>query len=182
MNYVTYDEAGNLTGAFLQELQPEHAECHIEVTEEQRMNWTNYRANAVRDGVEAIAPISIDLPALKSRLIDEVDTTIAAIYSRWLRFEAAYVAREAAAREFKAGGYVGDPGRWVTAFADAAAMTNAAATDLVISQADGLRSALEDLDAVRMDKYRIKAAADVGSAQAAHDAIILQANAIASAL
>lgn len=56
INYVTYDGAGNLTGAYLQELLPEHADCHIEVTAEERLAWLKYRANALRTGVE-VAPV-----------------------------------------------------------------------------------------------------------------------------
>lgn len=54
MNYVTYDADGNLTGSYLQDLQPEHADCYIEVTDDQRMNSELYRANAARDGLELI--------------------------------------------------------------------------------------------------------------------------------
>jgi len=54
INYVTYDEDGNLTGGYLQALRPEHANCYIEVSEYIRLEWPNYRANAARDGVELI--------------------------------------------------------------------------------------------------------------------------------
>ena len=54
IRYVTYDEEGNLTGCYLQELLPEHADCYIEVPEEFVQIWTNYRANAARDGVEPL--------------------------------------------------------------------------------------------------------------------------------
>lgn len=55
MNYVTFDPAtGALTGAFLQPVEQEHAGCNIEVTDDQRLNWNAYRANATRDGVEPI--------------------------------------------------------------------------------------------------------------------------------
>jgi hypothetical protein len=56
INYVTYDEDGNLTGGYLQELHPLHQNCYIEVDEYIRLNWPNYRANAARDGVEPINP------------------------------------------------------------------------------------------------------------------------------
>jgi hypothetical protein len=124
----------------------------------------------------------VDVGALKAALIASVDDTIAAICARWLRFEAGYVKREAAARAFVADAYVGDPGIWVTAFSSAAGMTDADASDLIIVQADGLRVALENLEALRMTKYGIQAAVDAISAQAAHDSIIAQANAIAGAL
>ncbi len=58
IDYVTYDIAtGDLTGSYSQELQPEHENCYIIVTEAQRSDWTSYRANAARDGVELIPPV-----------------------------------------------------------------------------------------------------------------------------
>jgi len=54
IRYVTYDEDGNLTGCYLQELQPEHADCYIIVPESIVMGWVMYRANAARDGIELI--------------------------------------------------------------------------------------------------------------------------------
>lgn len=65
MDYVTYDEQGNLTGGFQQDLQPPHAECHLEVTPEQRSNWVLYRLNEVGDGLalrEPVAPVGAALP------------------------------------------------------------------------------------------------------------------------
>lgn len=53
-SYVTYDDAGHLTGAFLQDVQPAHEACYIEVSSEQRINWPLYRANAARNGLELI--------------------------------------------------------------------------------------------------------------------------------
>ncbi len=55
MNYVTYDEDGNLTGCYAQDLQEEHTDCYIETPESLANIWPNYRANAARDGVELIA-------------------------------------------------------------------------------------------------------------------------------
>lgn len=62
INYVTYDADGNLTGAYLQPLQPEHADFHIMVSEAERLNWTDYRANAERDGLELIPPAAPPVP------------------------------------------------------------------------------------------------------------------------
>jgi hypothetical protein len=54
MDYVTYSPDGAITGGYSQELQPEHAGCYIEVTSAQREDWTSYRANVARTGVELI--------------------------------------------------------------------------------------------------------------------------------
>lgn len=66
-SYVTYDADGTLTGAYVQDLLAEHADCHIEVSSEQRVQWTRYRANDVRDGLEPLPlPPAGDLGALKA--------------------------------------------------------------------------------------------------------------------
>lgn len=57
MNYVTYAADGALTGSYCQALRADHAQAHIEVTPEQRVNWTGYRANAARTGLELAPPI-----------------------------------------------------------------------------------------------------------------------------
>lgn len=64
MEYVTYDASGKLTGSFSQNLNQSHEAAHIEVTAEQRKNWTAYQANAARDGVEAAAPVTPPLPTI----------------------------------------------------------------------------------------------------------------------
>lgn len=133
------------------------------------------------------APVLLDrvMPTLnevKAGLMAGVDAYISDIYSRFTRFETEYVQREAAARAFKAGGYQGDAGVWVMSFATNAGMTATVAADLIISQADGMRAALQALGALRMGKYGISAAATAEAAQAVHDSIIGQAAAIASAL
>lgn len=119
---------------------------------------------------------------LRRQLVEQVDSTIAAIYSRWLRFEAEYVAREAAARAFVAGGYEGEPGVWIMSFAVPAGLPAPAAADRIIEQADGLRTALEQLAALRMAKYGVQAATGEAEALVAYEAIIGQANVIAGAL
>lgn len=57
ITYVTYDEDGNLTGYYIQELQAPHADHYIELVgypENFHMQWTFYRANADRTGIELI--------------------------------------------------------------------------------------------------------------------------------
>jgi|ERR1700741_1301358 len=58
MRYVTYDQSGALTGCYLQELQPEHEHNHIEMDESLARGWTQYRANAARDGIEPVPPVA----------------------------------------------------------------------------------------------------------------------------
>lgn len=43
MQYITFDEQGNTTGAYLQDMLPEHVGRAVEATDEQCRNWTNLR-------------------------------------------------------------------------------------------------------------------------------------------
>jgi hypothetical protein len=122
------------------------------------------------------------LADIKAGLVAGVDGVIGGIYGRLTRFDVEYTQREAAARAFVAGGYAGDAGPWVAAFATNAGLTSQAAADLIIQQADQLRVALELLAAQRMRKYGITAASDAAAAQALHDDIVAQSSAIAAAL
>lgn len=55
MRYVTYDENGQLMGAFMQDLQPGDAGHYIEVLDDAvYRNWLGYQANAARDGLELL--------------------------------------------------------------------------------------------------------------------------------
>lgn len=137
----------------------------------------------VDDATSPETPVpTVDLPALRLRLMAAVDDRIAAIYARWTRFETEYTAREAAARAFVAAEYEGAASVWVSAFATATGMECAAAADLIIAQADALHTALELLGALRMRKYEIASAEDAAGAQAAHDDIVSQANTIEAGL
>lgn len=77
MDYVTYDEGGNLTGGYSQNLHPTHADNHIEVAPEVRANWLNYRANDGRDGVEIVPPFV--RPKSREQLKQERAAAVAAI-------------------------------------------------------------------------------------------------------
>jgi hypothetical protein len=111
------------------------------------------------------------LEALRLRLAQAVDSTIAAIYNRWTRFGPEYDAREAAARAFAAAMYAGTPSVWITSFAVPAGLTVRDAADRIIAQADALKTALQALGAYRMAKYGILGAIDADAALA-HDNIM----------
>lgn len=135
------------------------------------------------DGEKFTAPVVfVDLPALKVRLAAAVDDHIAVILQRWLRFQAGYVKREAAAREYVAAGCTGDPGIWITAFAEPAGLSSADAAALILMQAEALNTALEKLEAARMAKYSIHAATTPEAAEAEYQSIIATADAIAREL
>jgi hypothetical protein len=65
MIYVTFDlGSGALTGAYDQELHPDHAGNYFELTEPLEQHWTAYRMNEARDGLELLpAPVPTEPPA-----------------------------------------------------------------------------------------------------------------------
>lgn len=75
--YVTFDEAGNLTGSYFQLLHPDHVDSYIAVDEQQRLAWVNYRANEARDGLELLPPAPAPEPteaqivAMYEKAVDE---------------------------------------------------------------------------------------------------------------
>lgn len=129
----------------------------------------------------AITPAET-LAACKARLADAIDSKVADIYSNWMRFSQEYLEREAAAQAFKDAGYVGDPGEWVTGFAEPAGLDLKTAADRILSQSVSLRGALAALGAQRMRKYEVIGAADCPSAQAAYDDIVAKIAAIAATI
>ena len=127
-------------------------------------------------GVIPEADWSVDVPPYtlqetKSILAATVDNTVAGIYNQWTRFEAEYVLRESQAQAYKDAAYTGEVPRQVAAFADRAGVPYQQATDLILSQAAGLRTALANLGDLRMRKYEILNAADAATAQAKFDEI-----------
>ena len=74
----------------------------------------------------------------RNRLIEQIDSHAATIYSTWTRFESEYRERQAAAEAYKSVNYEGDCSRYITDFAKRAGLNNKAATDLILVQAAGL--------------------------------------------
>lgn len=130
----------------------------------------------------AVFPAPATLVETKVRLSAAVDSEISDIYSQFTRFTSEYQEREAAARVFKAAGYVGDAGPWVMSFATPAGKTATQAVDLIIAQADALKAALAALGALRMRKYEIAGATSATAAQAIYDDIVLKAQQAAAGL
>jgi hypothetical protein len=97
----------------------------------------------------------------------EVDDTIAAIITHVTRFQIGYELREAAALAYKQGGYRGTPSIWVVGYAQNYQLDYRTAANIILTQAAGMRDALEQLDAVqRMRKYSIANAATFEEARA----------------
>lgn len=85
----------------------------------------------------------------------EIDDAVAAVFSRFTRFEREYTARESEARTFKAANYTGDVPPRVQEFAIPARLTAQQATDRIILQADALKTAEPQLFTLRMRKYEV---------------------------
>lgn len=96
----------------------------------------------------------------------KIDEAVAAIYSRFTRFQLEYTEREAQAQAYKDAGYTGDVPPRVAEFATPAGMPAQAATDLILSQAVNLRTAQGELSALRMRKYEVLRATTDEQAQA----------------
>lgn len=93
----------------------------------------------------------------RNRLIEQIDSHAAVIYSTWTRFESEYRERQTAAEAYKAANYQGDCSRYITDFAKRAGLNNKAATDLILVQAAGLEKLQVELANQRMRKYELKA-------------------------
>lgn len=111
----------------------------------------------------------------RNRLIEQIDSHAAAIYSTWTRFESEYRERQTAAEAYKAANYQGDCSRYITDFAKRAGLDNKAATNLILMQAAGLEKLLVELANQRMRKYELKAPGlTLEQMQATYDDIIKQ--------
>jgi hypothetical protein len=123
--------------------------------------------------------VVVDKPVIpddvqRERWMLAVDDTVAAVLGKFTRFEMGYTQREAAATAYKAAGYTGDPTIWITRFADNNSMSYTDTADLILAQAEGYRAALEQLEALRMDKYKISRAANLVAAKVEFDTIMAQ--------
>lgn len=120
--------------------------------------------------------------AKRAELCARIDAAVAAIYAGFGRFEAEYTLREQQAKAFKAAGYKGDVPVQVAAFATPAGKTPREAADIIIAQSEQLRGALSQLGVLRMRKYEVMQAADLGKAQAVADEVLAAIAAIGQAL
>jgi hypothetical protein len=95
MIYVTYDKnTGNLTGAYIQDLLPEHEDCYVEVALEQHDNWTGLKFNLDTQELEVytpppaapVVPVQVTmrqarLALLAHNMLSQIDTAIASLPS-----------------------------------------------------------------------------------------------------
>lgn len=146
MRYVTYDWAGNLTGAFLQEPHPSHIGSLIEVPDGVALRWLAYRANAARDGVELLPPVVHQLQPQIDAAIAKTYQDVDAIYTAAVGNRTdEYQEAEKAARAYVAAGYTGPVSQYVSDFAlsnpTGVAQSNAWSADQIIARADAFHAA-----------------------------------------
>ncbi|HHF4998569.1 TPA: hypothetical protein ACPQYX_000964 [Haemophilus influenzae] len=119
---------------------------------------------------------------LIKNLVDSIDDTAANISSRWTRFAEEYKEREAAAIAFKAANYEGECSRYISDFAQRARLDNKTATNLILTQAAGLKKLQMELANQRMRKYELKhEALSDEELQRIHDDIIGKMQTLAEA-
>lgn len=119
---------------------------------------------------------------LIKNLVDSIDDTAANISARWTRFAEEYKEREAAAIAFKAANYEGECSRYISYFAQRARLDNKTATNLILTQAAGLKKLQMELANQRMRKYELKhEALSDEELQRIHDDIIGKMKALAEA-
>lgn len=112
---------------------------------------------------------------LIKRLVDSIDDAAASISAKWTRFAEEYKEREAAAEAFKAANYEGECSRYISDFAQRARLDNKTATNLILTQAAGLKKLQMELANQRMRKYELKAPnLTIEQMQSIHDDIIKQ--------
>lgn len=122
--------------------------------------------------------IAANLVALKEKLANDIDNLVAQRIADPMRFKMGYERREAAALSFQNAGYSGDATEWVMRYANAAGKTAKEATDIILSQAAGMRAALTELENLRMDKFIVYAATTVSAAEHEYAVIADQINAV----
>lgn len=85
IRYVTFDEGGNLTGCYLQEVHPTHAAAYLPCEDWMVLDWPNWRVNMGTMTLERIpeappGPFDGETPWLGSEelpeeaLVDEPET------------------------------------------------------------------------------------------------------------
>jgi hypothetical protein len=155
----------------------------IEGTQEQADNLQSFRVDLTATPATVVARTDDELlKRLIGQYTASIDARVAAVYAIWMRYQAEYESREAAAQAFKDAGYTGDATIWVTGFATPAGLTPQAAADRILSQSVELRGALANLGALRMRKYEVMAATSCDAAKAAYDDICAKVDALAATI
>lgn len=98
----------------------------------------------------------LTLEQAKEAAVKLINDEAAKAYNSKTRFAEEYMIREAEARAFKANNYEGAVPRQIHAFTLPSGMDVVQATDLIISQADAYREAINVIGELRMRAYELK--------------------------
>ncbi len=88
----------------------------------------------------------------RAEAVQLIDNTIGGIYQKFGRFQTEYDIREKQALAFKKAKYKGEVPSQIQAVVEPTGMTPKQATELILSEADKMRGALEKLGVLRMQK------------------------------
>ncbi len=149
--HADYEAAGTLPDDLLEITKTEYQTYFLMPTP------AGQQLGADKMGKPCFITVAIDIEMLRTNFIKQIDNESATVTTKWTRFAEEYKEREAAALEYKEAGYTGDVSIYITSFADPAGMAYQAATDLILKQADDLRTLQSQLAAERMRKYELKA-------------------------
>ncbi|MDH3001467.1 hypothetical protein A1D23_13060, partial [Chelonobacter oris] len=146
--YSTIDQTAlDITelGDYPENTTTQKPECDCHIWDEKAKTWVF--SNELK---------AAKIAKVRSALINSIDSTAATISAQWTRFTIEYEQREAAAIVFKQHNFEGDPGVYVTSFSSAAGLDNQTAAELILQQAEGLRTLQRHLATQRMRKYELK--------------------------
>jgi hypothetical protein len=146
----------------------------VEASEElaQQHGWVPGSSADIGDLWEGGIFIKPTININRQAMIEEIDKLVENIYDKPMRLSKEYEQREAAALAYKNAGYTGAVPARVLGFSVPAGMSPKDATDLILSQATTLRSALDQLGDLRMRKYEVMRLPTDEAALAAHAEII----------
>ncbi len=112
--------------------------------------------SADEHGKPCFIEVEEDIDEVRSNATNQIDNASAAVTAKWTRFAEEYKEREAAALAYKDANYIGEVSIYITSFSEPAGITNQAAADLILKQANDLRALQSRLAAERMRKYELK--------------------------
>lgn len=109
--------------------------------------------------------IATEEQAKITKLVDSISEAVGKRLSELSVFSYGHQQREAAAITYRNAGYKGETDEWISSFSESAGMTYTEAVDLVLTQAEGTRAAVKELETLRMKKYSVARCADYETAQ-----------------
>lgn len=159
----------------------------VEITEEKHRELLEAQATGLTiKPDEKGYPIAVkqepSLPELVSICHQQIDDAAKGVYSQYIPLSEEYKLRENEAQAFKSMGFNGDAPDQVQAFAESAGIDPEIATNIILSQAVGLRSAIAEIGKLRMRKFELNKMEDVDSVRSTAQEIIAAIKAVGDEL